>query len=517
MRPSKACSSCRSSKRGCRLQLGKDSCVRCTSLQIPCSLLGRISPYSYSQPAAGLTEHYQDIQARSPSLQYGNASSPSEASDRTYTSTALNKEFCQEAVSKYFTVIHDKHHSLFHQPTFEDDLANNAVPHVILSAVVALGSRFSKVPLATSTERRHHGDHYAEQAHSKLDLRVVSIMTIQACILLGTLSFVEGRTESESVYYTAANRMALLLDLPRRPAGNELDRQINLRVWWSLYMIDIWSSLALCLPRTIFFLDDVQLPADEEYFLSLTHQAPCSDHETHGIWAEMARLTGLWARVQELNRASVNGELSSSQLQEDVGILARQLDEWQANIPETLAETTENLDRFTSLGLGTAFAALHLGYHYYNEVLFYQFLAESHYDTTSSVKTYADQCKAHAESFCDLLYACERKEDCECLYVMVGHMLTITSTIFVHELLFSSDDEKTSHARSRLEENFRILTKLQSYWIMLDRAMSRLQVFHHACTESIEQSFRMDQWMLRFILEHGNSMPEKFTSLKSTA
>lgn len=44
-------------------------------------------------------------------------------------------------VDHYFDVVHDKHHSLFHRPAFENDLHNNHIPDVILSAVLSLGSR----------------------------------------------------------------------------------------------------------------------------------------------------------------------------------------------------------------------------------------------------------------------------------------------------------------------------------------------------------------------------------------
>jgi hypothetical protein len=93
---------------------------------------------------------------------------------------------------------------------------------------------------------------------------------------------------------------------------------------------------------------------------------------------------------------------------------------------------------------------------------------------------------------------------------MVGHMLVVTSTVYIHMLLFSEDDEaKTRLARQRLAQNFEILTELQTFWVTLDVALSRLQVFHNACRRSIDESFRMDRWMLAFILEHGSSIVER--------
>jgi len=47
----------------------------------------------------------------------------------------------KEMVLWYFRIIHDKHHSLFHQPTFEKELDAGLVPEVILAAMVALGAR----------------------------------------------------------------------------------------------------------------------------------------------------------------------------------------------------------------------------------------------------------------------------------------------------------------------------------------------------------------------------------------
>jgi hypothetical protein len=46
-----------------------------------------------------------------------------------------------ELVDLYFQYIHDQFHSLFHRPTFTDDVANGRIPAVILFAIFALSSR----------------------------------------------------------------------------------------------------------------------------------------------------------------------------------------------------------------------------------------------------------------------------------------------------------------------------------------------------------------------------------------
>lgn len=274
-------------------------------------------------------------------------------------------------------------------------------------------------------------------------------------------------------------------------------------------MIDVWSSMGLRLPRELDFPSDIDLPAEETHFLSLSPHWITSPSSVPGIWAEMSRLARIWSEIQELNKASVDQHLSPLQLQTFVDALAHKLDSWDSNLPPFLVETSQNLEHYSSIGQGTSFAALHLGFHYYNEVLFYQFLAHG---DNQPAKAYADRCTRHAAAFCDLLYLCEAIPGCGCLYVMVGHMLTVTSTVYMHVLLFSAEDARIVTARERLQRNFGLLTKLQGYWVILDRALGRLQVFHNACKESIEQSFRMDRWMLGFILEHGTSMPDKFTT-----
>jgi hypothetical protein len=64
------------------------------------------------------------------------------------------------------------------------------------------------------------------------------LTTIQACVLLGACSVVDGDASTEAVYYSIACRMAMLLDLPEMPIVTELEREINVRgIASSLYII----------------------------------------------------------------------------------------------------------------------------------------------------------------------------------------------------------------------------------------------------------------------------------------
>ena len=69
-----------------------------------------------------------------------------------------------------------------------------------------------------------------------LDLRDLSLTTIQACVLLGAVSRTEGDDGAETVYYSVACRIANLLDLANMPCQNPLDKEINLRGKKYLYV-----------------------------------------------------------------------------------------------------------------------------------------------------------------------------------------------------------------------------------------------------------------------------------------
>ena len=143
----------RVSKRGCRVQPGEVSCVRCLRLQSPCSLSERagICPpwMTLGQPAP--RQEHQEILPSIRQRQLETSSSDPEfpATPARSDSRDLNEGFCQEAVRNYFRVIHDKHHSLFHQPTFEVNRQEGLVPEVIVSAMIALGAR-CEIPFCIS-------------------------------------------------------------------------------------------------------------------------------------------------------------------------------------------------------------------------------------------------------------------------------------------------------------------------------------------------------------------------------
>jgi hypothetical protein len=94
-------------------------------------------------------------------------------------------------------------------------------------------------------------------------------------------------------------------------------------------------------------------------------------------------------------------------------------------------------------------------------------------------------------------------------YTMVGHILVIASTVQIHTLLFSDNATQIAASKRRLERNFEILSHLRNYWPTLDICFTRLQAFHKACRNSMDESFRLDQWMLKFLFEFAQPVDDR--------
>lgn len=73
------------------------------------------------------------------------------------------------------------------------------------------------------------GEPFAAECNMLLNLRDVSLTTIQACVLLGAVSIVEGEAGAETVLYAAACRIANFLNLPNMPTPDPLQREIHVR------------------------------------------------------------------------------------------------------------------------------------------------------------------------------------------------------------------------------------------------------------------------------------------------
>ncbi|CAI7634007.1 unnamed protein product [Penicillium glandicola] len=379
--------------------------------------------------------------------------------------------------------------------------------------MLALSARFSNHSSFAGTDPRERGKDYAKQCQQLLNLNDVSLTTIQVCVLLGAIAVVDGRNpSSETIYYSIACRIAQLLDLPHCHTSSRVEQEVNIRVWWTLCMIDVWSSAGVRLPRLMIPQPNIPLPMNETTFLTMTRTegftVSIPPDRASSLLAQMVLLNRILSEINDFNIKAATTTLTEEYITTTISTLSTNLTTWLKNLPEHMHDTPTNLQSYASQGQGHLFVTLYLGYYHYGQMLFYRFLHEDVRAHTPRTHFYAQQCKEHAVRLCEMIYRSEEVPGCAVLYNMVGHVLVIASTVQIHTLLFG-DEGSVVLARARLERNFCILTKLRTLWPTLDVCMERLQAFHRACRSSVDTSFCMDGWMVRFLVEFASPVSDK--------
>ncbi|KAJ5449467.1 uncharacterized protein N7458_005916 [Penicillium daleae] len=262
-----------------------------------------------------------------------------------------------------------------------------------------------------------------------------------------------------------------MLQLMEPPTGNSSDNaitgEIRIRVWWALFMADNWCSSSLGLPRQMRdFPRPAHLPMDEQLFSTLTPDQPLSvwqSCEIPGLWAHMVTLVELFAPIQELNWRVAHGEsLQQGQIDHNTEQLAQQLDTWLEKLPRGAQPTEFNLAEHTKRGTGGPFLALHLGFHHYCTLLYYQYL-DTQLTPTIQTQRFAARCKLHAFNYSTLLAHGRQQAGCEAVYPTVGHMTVVSSSVLLHTILFGTEDE-LPQSHHWLRTNFEALLELEQYW-----------------------------------------------------
>lgn len=274
-------------------------------------------------------------------------------------------------------------------------------------------------------------------------------------------------------------------------------------------------------------LRDVPLPMAETRFLHLSTQLPPIYHQIpksaspglklsiphDSLIAYSVVVNQIFPRIDQVNAQAVSGELQGHQLLETIELVSHELLSWELDLPSNIINTSDNLTYWVNQGFGNVFVILHMNYYYLCQLLFYQFLHNSssmHDHNPTIAAQYAARCAKYATEFCNLIHLASETPGAELLNSIVGHVLTIASTVQLHTLLFSDDTQKIQIARNLLERNFQLLSCLKTYWPCMDISFSRFETFHKACLRSQDDSlFRMDQWMLKFMLEFATPLNER--------
>lgn len=289
-------------------------------------------------------------------------------------------------------------------------------------------------------------------------------------------------------------------------------------------MIDVWASNGAGLPRLLHHKNDIPFPISEAVFLRMRDgigiQSPTFNppDSTTSIFAETIKLNSILADIAQLNASAANQSLSSSDIHSATELLAERLENWRQNLPSVLRDSPLNLAFHASAGTGGAYVALYLGYYHFAQLLYYRYLHLPNLPegvvspTVKEPQSFADQCRINSTLLCEIVYRAYSTPGAEVYYSMVGHVLVIASTVQLHILLFSDRTEEVNAARRRLEQNFRILCRLQTLWRALDVSFGRFEAFHTACMKSKANptiDFRLDKWMVRFLMEFSKPIDER--------
>ncbi|CVL03369.1 uncharacterized protein FMAN_15231 [Fusarium mangiferae] len=499
MRPLSACVACRDRRKKCDRSRPGLSCNFCIKRGLDC-----VGVTDDPVPDT-LEKHYESLGSK---IDDGRAR-------RVSSLVVPDAALAEGLASLYFRYMHITFHNIFHRATFIAQVKDSSIPKILFFGVAGLSARYSTHPVFASITPWDRGRPYRDECKRLLDLEDTSLISIQACMLLAANASVEGDSRTESVYQAIASRMAMLLDLPNLPTESVLEQEINRRVWWSLITTETWSSATQSLPRYIKPRNSVPLPMDEGRFASLTYNMPEIQHDSspglssicnfdpHSLVAQMIRLNLLlYDIIVFLNSRVVDTQDEHSVNRSFDHQLRHSLDEWAHNLPPRLRYSEENVIYWADEGFGAIFITLHINYNHAGQLLFYQNLqsAQEQDAGEDSRQGFAQRCKQHATNLCDLIYEAKWRPDTVVLYPLAGHILCLASTVQIHTLLFGIDDDEIMAAKTRLERNFEMISSMNNYWPMNHMSISRLQHFHNACLRSKDDSFRLDAWMLQFLL-----------------
>jgi hypothetical protein len=229
-------------------------------------------------------------------------------------------------------------------------------------------------------------------------------------------------------------------------------------------MADRWYSSGLGLPRQIHGIErSTDLPMDESIFHTLPgDQRTLSTPWKPGLWAHMITLVDLFGPIQDLNRRIVQEDLEDAEINRYAYDLSQKLDAWENMLPVDTQLNQENLEQHRNRNTGGPFVALHLGFHHYSTLLYFQYL-ETMGISTATTKIFAERCKHHASSYSALLKYSREHDGFKAVYPTVGHMAIVSSSVLLHTLLFGDEDQIRS-ARNSLSANFEALIELEQYW-----------------------------------------------------
>ncbi|OBT73455.1 hypothetical protein VF21_07254 [Pseudogymnoascus sp. 05NY08] len=435
----------------------------------------------------------------------------------TTSSILPGGQVLREVVDIYFQLIHNFPHTLFYKPGFWAGVESGEIPEMILLGMLALSLRFSRNECFRPFDPRSRGKEFSDEARRHIHLQMMdpSVATVQVCVLIGHYLGGEGDVKSKHIYLGLARLHAQAIRLWEMPVDSTIvSREIRRRTWLSVIIAENWSATDMSTQPVLSSEHDMLFPImDEVEFLTL-EPAAFSDglnfqSSQRCMWAQMAATIDIFRQISAMiSKLSLNLR-SLDSYRVEISDLSQRLDHWFQRLPPELQYSMENLVYFGNAGLGLTFLGMHMGYHHFRQLLYYPFLnSQANHDVAfpphllSGDRNYARLCKKHALAISDLIKLGFDTSGCNPAYFLTGHILVVSSSIHLHTLLFGEDQAAADVARERLVSNFEILMQLKMYWPVIDSSVARLREFQNSRRLSVSDSFVLDNWMLKFLMEH---------------
>ncbi|KAE8376867.1 hypothetical protein BDV26DRAFT_282263 [Aspergillus bertholletiae] len=531
MRPASSCTKCRSRKKRCIvLQQGR-SCTSCSKKKWECELADgsrRISdtgnPGTLSSNGRLALPRLRQgpesrIESSAPELMHGvlpiDISLPPDS-------------VCNELVDLYFDLIEEKQLLLFHPATFIAAQRAGQVPEFIILGIIALVARFSSNPYFEDVHPWHRARHWFKAAMQSFNTRsqLINLSALQGSILLSFVALAEGDSAQEALLSSQAICMVRMLRLPINLSADPIQREVEIRIFWVMWMMENWYAARTLIPRQLMASPSFRRPLEEVVYRNMKPEHSPSEYSEMridalglrdcGLWTWMLPLSEFHDRVMRLNDEIVQNTVSEVDIRQRVRELSQQLDGYLRSLPSHLQHTQENRTRHTSHGLGREFAILQLNYHHQCQMLYYQFLnkkSESQEGGTDhEAAMYAARCKIHAAALSQVMWDTNSRAGMECIWSPVnGHLLVVASSVLLYSLLFDTDDESVARAKKLLEQNFIMLLQFRKHWSLVELSMTRLRAFHRACQmNSTQENFDMDRWMIYFLNRYDAHVSERY-------
>ena len=272
--------------------------------------------------------------------------------------------------------------------------------------------------------------------------------------------------------------MALILDLVSVDSAEDgVSREIKRRVWWTCFLVDVWSSGGSSISRQLNMTNcRPRMPVEELMFFNLRpEEEDITDAMWKpGMWCHMVEMVEVFKEIQDLIRyLVVMTEWDEEFIETTVDDLAVRLLAFEDRFGPELKFSPENLVLNADRGLGRLYTGFHLGYQYYCMLLFYQYLDKNRPPTVNGA-TYANLCKSHARKFCDILRLSREHKPAEALHNIIAHVTVVSSSVLLYTYIFG-DASELQDTVTRLESNMEALVQLRVYWPSVELMVSAVE------------------------------------------